>query len=354
MNTTLKWSLIGVASVVGISFATIGSIFVSLGGFETVEGTYAGSCKRIVGMPGAEDIEPDYSTGFAYVSSEDRWSYAAGNNVPGAIYRIDMNAEGDVQPIKMTGTENLENFHPHGISFYPDGERKLLFVISHRVPEAPLAGHDIYSFEIEDSSLTLLEKFTDPGFRSPNDLAAVGARQFYFSNDRGALDEGGSLVEIMLGLEASDISYFDGNASSVVVDGLAFANGVAVSRDRATVYASAFRGGVTNVYGRDTAMNSLTLQRSFETGTGPDNIVLAEDGSIWVAAHVNNLSAIAHAGDPTTLAPVRVFKIGSDETPEIVYEDDGGLISAASVAVPYKGKLFIGAIFQDWVLSCKM
>jgi arylesterase / paraoxonase len=351
----LKWSLIGLALIVGAAVSGVGWIVTSLGGFDGVDTTYAGSCSRIVGMPGAEDIEPDYATGFAYVSSDDRWAYAAGDDLSGAIFRINMNDEGVPTPVRMNGTEGLTKFHPHGISFYQDGERKLLFVISHRALEAPIAGHDIYVFEIVGTTLILVERFEDIGFKSPNDLAAVGPRQFYFTNDRRALEEGAALSELLLGLEVTDVSYFDGSKSSVVADGLAFANGVKVSADGLSLYATAFRGGVTNIYARDPVSNSLEFVRAFETANGPDNITLADDASLWVTAHVSALASTVHAGDPTALAPVQVFRIDPiSQELEIRYEDNGALISAASVAVPFGDRLFIGSVYQDWVLACEM
>ncbi len=351
----LKWSLICLAVVVGLTVTGVSWIVSSLGGFDGVDTTYAGSCSRIVGMPGAEDIEPDYATGFAYVSSDDRWAYAAGDDRPGAIFRIDMNDEGIPTPVRMSGTEDLAKFHPHGISFYQDGTRKLLFVISHRAIEAPVAGHDIYAFEVLGTTLVLVERFEDIGFKSPNDLSAVGPRQFYFTNDRKALEEGAALPELLLGQEVTDVSYFDGSTSSIVAEGLAFANGVKVGADGLSLYATAFRGGVTNVYARDPVTNSLEFVRAYETANGPDNITLAEDGSIWVTSHVSALASTAHAGDPTALAPVQVFRIDpTTQELQTVYEDNGELISAASVAVPFGDKFFVGSVYQDWVLTCAM
>lgn len=353
MNTALKWTLIGIVGVVGLAAIGVGWLMSSLGGFETVEASYPDACTRIVDMPGAEDIAPDYSSGFAYVSSDDRWAYAAGDDKAGAIYRIDMKAEIHGAPVKMAGTENLKNFHPHGMDLFQDGDRKLLFVISHRAPEAPIAGHDIYVFEISDRSLQLVETFSGNAFRSPNDLVAVGPRQFYFSNDRANLEKDGALLEVLFGQAVTDISFFDGTDSTIVAGDLAFANGVAISADGKTIYATQTRGGVTNLYRRDTQTNALEPLATIPTGNGPDNITRAEDGSIWVTTHVNSLALSAHTEDPSALSPVRVFELDEEsQTAHAVYEDDGGLISAASVAVPYQDKLFIGSIYQDWILAC--
>ncbi len=355
MKSGLKWSL--TAGAVLVVSGAIGALSVvgSLGGFDSVADNTAASCTRISGMPGAEDIEPDYATGFAYVSSDDRWAYASGDDRPGAIYRINMNEYGDAEPIIMSGTQGLDRFHPHGVSFYQDDGRKLLFVISHRVPEIPAEGHDIYVFEIQGTHLALVETLSDPGFRSPNDLVAVGARQFYFTNDRQNLEEDGALGEVLFGLAVSDIAYFDGEVSRVVADGLAFANGIQKSPAGDLIYATAYRGGTTLVYRRDKTEETLALLAVIETGSGPDNITIDEGGDVWVMAHVNTLATVAHAGDPNALAPARVYRIEPGATTaETVYENDGSTISAASVSVPYQNWLFMGAIYQDGVVACEM
>lgn len=354
MNSVMKWTLITLGAFVVVGVTAAGGLMVSLGGFNTVDEKYAGSCYRVDGVVGAEDIEADYRSGLAYISSDDRWAYGAGNKVPGAIYKLDMNADAPGMPVRMTGTEGLKDFHPHGISFYQDASRKMLFVISHRRPEAPANGHDIYAFTIEGDGLVLENTFVDVGFRSPNDLTVVGPQQFYLTNDRLALDADGALVEILLGLERSDITFFDGTSSRIVAGDLAFANGIRLSADGLTLYATAFRGGATYVYQRDPLSNMLALQEVIPTGTGPDNISLAPDGALWITEHPNILASTAHGSDPMALSPARVYRLDPAlGTSEVVYEDTGELISGASVAVPFDTKFLIGAIFQEGVLVCQ-
>ncbi len=354
MRSVLKWMLIGGAGTVLVLGISACATISSLGTFTRINKTYAGTCERISGMPGAEDIEADYQTGIAYVSSDDRWAQLAGKPEPGTIYSLDMNRNGTPVPVAMTGTETLLPFHPHGISLFKESDRTLLFVISHNSPEAPAEGHKVYIFQVEGTHLNLLEAIEDVGIRSPNDLAAVGPRQFYFTNDRKALSGGAQTREVLFGLKRGDISYFDGTQAKTVADRLAFANGIRVNSDGSKLYATAFRSGDLYVYDRDSSTGNLSLSKTVNVGNGPDNVSLGDDGHLWIANHPNALATTAHAGNPDKLSPVRLHTVEPDDyTVKTVYEDSGALLSAVSVAVPFGDQFLLGAIYEDGVLLCR-
>jgi arylesterase/paraoxonase len=201
----------------------------------------------------------------------------------------------------------------------------------------------------------LVETIQDDGIRSPNDLVAVGPRQFYFTNDRKALEGAAMLMEVITGKAVSDVSYYDGENSRIVAADLAFANGINISADHSKIYASAFRGGTTNVYDRDPTTGDLTLAKAIATGTAPDNITIDQSGEIWVADHPDVTAISGHSKDTAALSPVRIYKIDPQEfTTSVVYEDNGAKLSAVSVAVPFEDKLFLGAIYDDGVSSCQL
>ena len=77
---------------------------------------------------------------------------------------------------------------------------------------------------------------------SPNDVAPTGARTFYVTNDHGYTTELGRMMEEYLQFAKSFILYYDGKAFKRVAEGLAYANGVALSPDRGRVYAAATVG----------------------------------------------------------------------------------------------------------------
>ena len=352
MNKRVKMMMCAFTALIVVTALSALGLALSLGGFNSVDGSYDKHCQIITGMPGSEDIEPDYSSGFAYVSSDDRYSHATNPDERGAIFRLNMNQD-QPQAVKMTGTESIASFHPHGLSLYRDSERTLLFAINHQVPLDPSGGHSIYVFSIVGERLEMVEQFRDPGIRSPNDLVAVGPRQFYFTNDRKALKGGGMMAEILLGLNRSDLSYFDGNSVRQVAGGLAFANGIAASADGSEIYATASRDGSLRVYSRDTASGDLTLKSEIVAGNSPDNIVRDQQGKLWVADHYNGLKQFSNTSAANVLSPGRVYRIDPTlETLDILYEDDGSTFPAISVAVPLADRLLFGSISADGVSIC--
>ena len=48
---------------------------------------------------------------------------------------------------------------------------------------------------------------------------------------------------------------------------------------------------------------ALTLKRRLKTMTNPDNIEIAEDGSLWVAGHPRVFEFLKHAKDAAHPAP---------------------------------------------------
>ncbi|MEM7067469.1 MAG: SMP-30/gluconolactonase/LRE family protein [Pseudomonadota bacterium] len=310
-------------------------------------------CAQIRGMPGAEDIEADFATGFVYVSSDDR--RARQNNIRknGAIYKLWVNGSAARVPEKMSGTENISRFHPHGISLFKDGDRTLLFVISHDSPEDPSANHKVHIFEVQGNHLRLVETIMDEGLRSPNDIAAVGPRQFYVTNDRKSLSGAGQSAEVLLGLAKSNVTYFDGRTTRIAADNIAFANGVRLSADGSKLFVTASRSGELIVYSRNPLTGKLMTKKRVPLGKIPDNISLAKNGDLWIAEQPSASAFLAHSKNPEKHSPFRIFTVNTvSYDRKIVFESSGKAFSAASVAVPINDRILIGSVFEDGILEC--
>ena len=52
-------------------------------------------------------------------------------------------------------------------------------------------------------------------------------------------------------------------------------------------------------------------------------------------------------------APSEIIKVSNGKEVESIFEDDGNLISASSVAVRYKDLLFVGTVMDDYILVLK-
>ena len=165
-------------------------------------------------------------------------------------------------------------------------------------------------------------------------------------------------LEKYLPLPVGTVSYYDGSTITPAAEGLHFANGVSLSRDKQTLFVTETVGQSLRVYSRDLSTNALTLKQEIALGTGPDNVSVDENGDIWIASHPQLLSYLGHAADSSKYAPSQVLRLTQGGAGQLVVNeillDAGDLISAASVAAPIGNRMLIGAVFENKFLDCSL
>jgi len=178
----------------------------------------------------------------------------------------------------------------------------------------------------------------------------VVARQdgsFYVSNDRSGKY---GILETLLRLKLSTVVYCDGTGRwSTVAHGLAMANGLAILTGKLLVAATREDVVYSFTIGPD---GSLTRKEIVARVKGPDNVTIA-GGDLLVASHGNALALAMHSIWSWKKSPSIIYRINlASRLVEPIFSDDGGTISAASVAVHYKDSLCVGQIFDPFVLKC--
>lgn len=328
------------------------------GSFKEIEPHFDGTCRAVGGVVGAEDIVVDREHGVAYISSSDRRAAARGEAVRGAIYSFDLDTPG-AEPVRLLDDFDGD-FRPHGISLWTaEGEDDArLFVVNH-----PLTGDAIEIFAIREGSLEHLETIRGDLLLSPNDVAAVGPREFYVTNDHGNRSGLGRALEDYLRLKRANVAYYDGEGFRVVADGIAYANGVNVSPSGDEIYVAATTGRAIYRYARDQTSGDLALEERVDVGTGVDNIDVDRHGNLWVAAHPQMLRFLAHARDPAERSPSQVLWLEAMPRQGGVgpngerflesYLSDGGELSGSSVGVAVGSRLLIGSVFEPHFLVCQ-
>ena len=338
--------------------AGIGTVYVLNrgGAFRTIEPHFAGTCESLPLDASAEDITIDRERGIAYISYLDRQSLikGEGGNLQGTIMRLDLNHRPLVPEDALL--DKPAQLRTHGLSLFidPAGKRSL-FVINHPVNRGAEPELVEVFDEVEPGNFRHRETFASPLFNSPNDLVAVGPRQFYVANDKPL--KGGLAAGLQqLGIGASPLTYFDGTAARVVLDDIASGGGINISANGKTLYVSETAGQRIRVLQRDPATGDVTEQARIAIPTSPDNIEVAADGSLTVAGHANTLKLIQHFinGSP---APSQVLHVipHADGTAAIdeIYLNGGEQISASSVGVIWGKKLLIGSITSRQILVCE-
>jgi arylesterase/paraoxonase len=335
--------------LIGIVVLSIVSVIGLFGYLELSqdEPHFAGQCDILDLEGSAEDIQVDRERGFAYLSVIDRLALAAGNETTqGTILRLDLNDAGaSLQPALI---DPPDHFRPHGISlFIDDNGLRSLVAINHPVNRG--VDQDIIELfhETEPGRYRHVDTFVTELITNPNDLVAVGPKQFYVAQDNGASRDG-SLTKLV---------YFDGQTGSVVADDIASGGGINVSQDGGTLYVAETSGKRILVLKRDRMDGTVEEVARIDLGTSPDNIDIADDGSLWIGAHSSLLGLVMHfiAGmdAPSQVLRVEIDAAGQAQIEE-VFLSRGEDISASSVGATYGNKLLIGSITAPKVLICEM
>lgn len=338
----LKITLIVIAAIIAV--CVIG-VFGYLK-FGLAPAHFAGRCESLDLNQSAEDIQVDRERGIAYLSLIDRLTLARGGKTQGWIGALDLTGESRI--VEPALLDKPGHFRPHGINIYigATGQRSL-FVINHPVhrgEEQELV--ELFTEEMP-GRYRHAETFAEALFTTPNDIVAVGPRQFYVANDDGSARDG----------KPRNLVYFDGSKAHAVVDDIAAGGGINVSTDGNLLYVAETGGKNLRVLRRNTTDGSVETLTKIPLGTSPDNIDVADDGSLWIGAHSSLFALIMHfiAG---TDAPAQVLRVALDDeagaTVEEIYMNRGDEISASSVGATYGNKLLIGSITDRKILICEM
>jgi len=334
----------------GLILALVGRLLILLipgsGQFTEFETIAADQCMSIEVAPGPEDIQIDHDTGLAYISVADRRDTSPDRHA--GIYMLDLN-DPHTPPRKLEG-EYPDGFYPHGISLWqgPSGERRL-FVVNH-----PHGKHSVEIFRLDATNrLSHLDTITSEKFTFPNDIVAVGEREFYVTNMQRASGGIALTLELYLGLPVTDVVYFDGSEATQAATGLITANGINVSADDSELYVAEVIAQRINVYQRDQASGKLNERKRIAIGTGPDNIDVAPDGSLYIGAHPNLLAFTKHAADENAISPSQVVRLDTASGEyKTVFMSVNGEIDGSATGPYWRGNLLVGSVFESQVLWC--
>lgn len=316
---------------------------ISTGFFREVNNTEGYEIIAELPLKGAEDFTIDYENEFMVISQDDRGAFKTNSKRSGGLFLMSLRNE-SFAPVPLKSTIPL---FPHGISLLKlDSSRHLLFVVNH------FKKHTIEKFELRGDSLTHLATYEDPSIVSPNDVVALDESRFYFTNDHGYTSKFGLLAENYLGLAVSNAVFYDGENFREVAAGIGYANGINISQDRSTLFVASPRKFTVKYYHIEPD-GDLTLDRDLYVGSGIDNIEIDQKGNLWMGSHPNLLRFTAYAAGKKPTSPSEIIKVSNEKEVTSLFENDGSMISASSVAAPYKELLFVGTVMDDCLVVLK-
>lgn len=333
-----------VFTLLALLIAYVFYVLYSTGFFRTIENKFAGQLVTSIPIPGVEDITVDEDDDFAIFISYDRAAERNGQEVNGGIYFMDL-ADNLFTPKLISENFDLPIL-PHGISLIQlDSNRHRLLVINHATGES-IEVFDLYHRD----SLVHLQTLTSELIYAPNDVVAIDANRFYFTNDTYSGNQLGKLAENYLGLEWCETVYYDGQNYRVVHRGLSYANGINYDPVRELIYIAAVRQSTLNVFKRAENGDLLFIE-AIHCGTGVDNIELDSAGDIWIGCHPNAIYANEFIKGNRATAPSEIIRISyrdkGDYDIKTVYLNDGSAMSASTVSANYDDLMLLGNVCDD-------
>jgi arylesterase / paraoxonase len=322
------------------------------GVFSTLKSIGTSNEKIIVSPPGVEDLTIDQETGVAYLSSQNRRDKKS----TGDIFLMNTN-DTTVFFKNLTAQIGLSEFRPHGLSFLKTKNgKKFLFVVSHKNESS-----EVIKFEILKDSLLLINKFKSSEFVSPNDILAIGENQFYITNDHSRKNDLLRVIGDYIKFPSGNVVYFDGQKAKIVSDGIAYANGINLSKDKNTIFVTSTSTNTLYAFKPNIQSFQLELVEKHETKFPPDNIELDNDGTLFIACHPKIFEFTAHAKNEKSKSSSAVITVNYDENSKnkfiekIIYVNNGHSLSGSSTATPFtkagKNKILIGSVFENKILE---
>ncbi len=173
----------------------------------------------------------------------------------------------------------------------------------------------------------------------------------YITNDYGLHTGFGRFWEMLFAMRTAFVVHYDGKDSwDIAVDRICFGNGILAKQD--TLYVATTRKDGLLAFARKSD-GTVHKRTQIVDLKGMDNLTQTPGGAILTAAHSNFIAFKKHAGNPENLSPGIVYRIDPDaRNAEPVYASDGEEISGNSTALYYKGHLYIGQVFEGYILQC--
>lgn len=303
-----------------IVFLLLVLLFSGMEATSQKEGGNPAKYKKVIVGPGPEDLVLDTVIGRRLIISCDN---RRNNHIQGNIWQYDFSTGKAM--VLMFKQALYFDFHPHGMHMITQDGVSYLFVINHI-----FSSHsEIDRFIVKKEHLVLDKRYQGiPG--QPNDIFALSKDEFYYTSSK------------MIG---GKIYHFVNDKAAPVIKGLKMPNGIYIEND--TLYFTATLGNALFKAPLKTFKKKKVCKLK-----GGDNIMKYSKNEFLIASHQSFSKFMKHAGNPQKPSPSMIYKVNIvTGEKKVVFSDDGNTISAASTAVSYQNKLYIGQVFEDFILT---
>lgn len=308
--------------------------------------------ERIIVGDGPEDMAVDTTTGVSriIVSCTNR---RVTKQQVGSFYQINLD---DHSSSQLTIIPKDLRVFPHGIDIVTIDGLPYLYAISHQELENDTK-HKIFRFLISGDTLIQDQDFVleHSIMTGPNDIDVLDDGSFYVSNPMPSNDPMES-TKAILGFKNGTVIHYDGNGSwQTVLEDMCYPNGVWFNESTGQLVVA--NGGCKAVErfqiedGKVVKNSKLSTAKSDIDIPIGDNLMMDNQGMLWTAAHPCPIKFLEHIETSENKSPMQIFAIDPmTMKTQLVVQNNGDLISAASTALRIDNRLYVSQVFDPFVL----
>lgn len=302
----------------------------------------AASQQIALGMFGPEDLALDVSAERPrlIISSQNRRA----TKTRGKIFHVDLvTHEIREMPRRGEPAQLINSFHPHGLDLAMIDDRKVLYVVVHGTEEWIVRYTVLENELVYDKTLGPNEELTNP-----NDVDADAHGNIYVTNSStGKSFLVNWLKSNVLGMRTTPTLRLSPKGWESVADLAKAPNGVLIHGNYLLIGDSL--ADTVTIH----PLPGSTGQKKVLEMSMPDNMSEGPDHDVLTASHNSRLSFMLHRSEIMTAGGsiFRITDIEGSPTLNKVFITDGTMLSAPSSAVYFNNTLYIGQVFDPFILA---
>ncbi|RIA93872.1 hypothetical protein C1645_761483 [Glomus cerebriforme] len=356
--------------------------WITLLGFRRPDiGPYqGGKCRLIEGVETCEDIVIHHRTGFAFMACGNKTIRSQVFYPPVSLftettqqirdtpYIYDINND-ELIPLELKNFPPEEDFLLCGLGIYEDENepnKLYLFFVNHKKSGSVI---EIFEHILNTNELIHLSTIKHDLIVTPNDVVPVSKNEFYVTNDH--FTEFWRPFDDFTRRPWGNVVYHSSltNTTEITADGLSYPNGITSNWDNSKIYVGTSTGGELLIYDRK-PNNKLHLSERIFVELSVDNISVDEQtGEIYCAATQKPLAALKYISDRTGTVPshpAAIIKVSNNTAEnkfygikyshQIIYEDNGSILPAVSVAAVDRQRnvILLGTFREKGIARCEL
>ncbi len=311
---------------------------------------------------GVEDLDFDPESGTIFMSAYDRRAVAreieAGKvTTQGGIYTINVSDITDAPTLKVTDISRAfkdagNEFRPHGFALGYIADNVLLMAINRTYQEKDnlLILSPIFElFYFSNQSLMHMGNYTLEGVCDPNDLILVGILMTFgmtFSDNSWNCQSGVSNYKGAVKITGSP-------TPEIIIEDIVFPNGLAIAKKQNSplLAVAVTREKSIQLF----ELNDYSMIKNISLKIAPDNLTVDQDDNLYVAGFPNLIDYYFYMKSwlGVEKSPSAAYRISPENfSQELLFKDDGSMISGATVALRASDYLILGSAWDDNIAIC--